>query len=419
MKKHHFLVILSILMLSLFLLQCAEEPQKSLYDLNPNYPVKPNPTVNGVEPASAYAGITEVTIFGTNFDPSDNYTHTRVFFGGKKAEIVSVTTTEIHCIVPVIGGDSLIIKVQVDGAMQFGESQPYKVEFAQQDGYGGITGAFDAYSLAVDLSENLYASLGEGKILKVTPEEEQADFVIVKSGQSFRTMKMGPGGVLYAGRTIYLYQFTESTKDSIRLGKAINDFDFDENLNIYYSTKFAIYSIDQNKNERLAASYPDYLVNSLRVYNGYVYVAGKYNLTPGSPDSVKSGIWRNPILNTSGDLGSKELVFDWNSYYGTGTVGIPDILAITFADDGDLYVGADSTDISDAITVISPDGNGRYLPENASPLYSAVLLPPATNFMWGNSQYLYVNRRSLSGEYRTVVRVTMGKNSAPYYGRQP
>jgi hypothetical protein len=419
MKKYHLVVVLSIVILGLFLFQCAEEPQKSLYNLEPNYPVKPDPTVERVEPASAYAGITEVTVYGTNFDPSDNYSHTRVYFGGKKAEILSVTTTEIHCIAPVIAGDSLIVKVQVDGAMLFGESQPYRVEYAQQDGYGGITGAFDAYGLAVDLSENLYASLGEGKIIKVTPEEEQQDFVIVKPGQAFKTMKMGPGGVLYAGRTIYMYQFTESTTDSIRLTRPINDFDFDENLNIYYSTKFAIYGIDQNGNQRVVADYPDYLVNSLRVYDGYVYISGKYNVTPGSPDSVKAGVWRNPILNSSGDLGAKELVFDWYNYYPSGTIGIPEILAITFAEDGDLYIGADSTDISDAITVVTPDGNGQYLPENASPLYPAVLLPPATNFVWGNGQYLYVNRRSLSTDYRTVVRVTMGKNSAPYYGRQP
>jgi len=60
----------------------------------------------------------------------------------------------------------------------------------------------------------------------------------------------------------------------------------------------------------------------------------------------------------------------------------------------------------------------NYLPENVEPLYASVLMPPATVMAWGTGQYMYVNRRSINNTLKRVIRVTMGKNSAPYYGRQ-
>ena len=406
MKKHHSFSILSIFVIMMFLLQCAEEPQKSLWELDP--------IITHVEPQRAYAGITQVTISGDNFDPSDNYSHTRAYFGGEKAQILSITgDSVITCITPVITGDSILIKVQVDGAMQFGKSEPYKVESAEQE-YGGITGAYNAYGMAVDLNENLYISLGDGRIIYVTPEEEIMEYDTLKV--FFKTMKMGPNNVLHGGRTIFIYRLTGTGYDSLRLSRPLNDFDFDQNLNIFYSTRFAIYTVNQAGSDRLVADYPSYVVGALRVYNDYVYVAANYTGTDTT--QVQRGIWRNQILNAAGDLGSNELVFDWYAYFGAGTVGIPNILSITFAEDGDLYIGADSTQISDAITVIHPDGSGNYLPENVEPLYASVLMPPATTMIWGTGQYLYVNRRSLNDNLKRVIRMTMGKITAPYYGRQ-
>ncbi|UCF63769.1 MAG: IPT/TIG domain-containing protein [bacterium] len=414
MKKHQIFSILSIFVTLTFLVQCAEEPQKSLWELDPNYEVKQNPVVTAVEPQSAYAGITQVTIHGDNFDPSDNFSHTRVYFGGEKAQLLSITGDSIiTCITPVVLGDSLLIKVQVDGALLFGVSEPYKVESAQQE-YGGITGAYDAYGMAVDLNENLFLSLGDGRVIYVTPEEEIKEFDTLKV--FFRTMKMGPNNTLHGGRTIYIYRMTETGYDSLRLSRPLNDFDFDENLNIFYSTRFALYTVNQAGSDRLVADYPSYVVSSLRVYNGYVYVSATYTGTDTT--LVQRGIWRNEILNATGDLGSNELVFDWRRYFPAGAAGIPSILSMTFGEDGDLYIGSDSTQISNAITVIHPDGEGNYLPENVEPLYASVLMPPATVMSWGTGQYMYVNRRSINNTLKRVIRVTMGKNSAPYYGRQ-
>lgn len=405
--------------MTFLLIHCAKEPTPSLYGLKPSYEVKPDPTITAVEPASgAFAGIDMVTIKGTNFDPSEDYKHTRVYFEGKKAQIVSMTSTEINVMAPVLAGDSLTIKVQVDGAQLFGIFTPYKLEFAEIE-YGGITGAYDAYGIACDNNENLYVSLAEGKVLKVTPDGEQIDYITQDQGVTgfFKTMKMGPGGVIYASRTRYLYQIAAGGDSLTRtkMKKAINDFDFDANLNIYYVTKFASYLVKPDMSESKVASYSHVIMSSCRVYDGYLYVAGLYN---GADTShVKKGIWRHKILD-DGQLGEQELVFDWHKYYSWAGAGVPSILAITFAEDGDLYVGADSTDISDAITVIHPDAEGKYLPENAEPLYDVVLMPPATSFCWGSDQYLYVNRRSNSNDLKRIIRVTMGKRTAPYYGRQ-
>ena len=152
----------------------------------------------------------------------------------------------------------------------------------------------------------------------------------------------------------------------------------------------------------------------MRVFNDHVYVSGTYSGS-GSVDT-RIGVWRNQILSSSGELGSNETVFNLEDYYNT-TVGIPDIRAITFAEDGDMYIGVDSTDISEAITVVHPAG-GSYPVSNAEALYKVLLIPPASKFCWGNDQYLYVNRRSTSNADKVLLRLTMGKYSAPYYGRQ-
>ncbi len=403
-----------------FFLGCSEEPEKSLWNLDPDYEVMPDPVITSVEPVDGvYAGIDQVTIYGTNFNP--DVSHVSVYFDNKKAEVLSSSATEITVIAPVIQGDSIIIKVQVDNALLFGISQPYKVEFAEGE-YGGITGQLDAYGVACDLDDNLYVSLGSYNIIKIDPEENQTDYVTTAQGVDgfFWSMKMGPEGELFAARTKYIYK-VPAGGDTIyrftttKLKQAVNDFDFDEYGDIYVAAKKGIYFVNgTDASSQLASSYTNITLNSVRVYNGYVYVAGTY--TGFDTLEIQKGIWRNKILGQGGVLDTNELVIDWHTYFNDPVS--PAINAITFSADGDLYIGADSTDNSEAITVVPPNVDKTYSMENAEPLYNAVLMPPATVFCWGNDQYLFVNRKSNLNDLARMIRITMGKMSAPYYGRQ-
>jgi len=132
------------------------------------------------------------------------------------------------------------------------------------------------------------------------------------------------------------------------------------------------------------------------VFSGYVYVGGK-------AASGEEAVWRNQILPGEA-LGPKEKVFDWSGRIST-TAGI---LSLTFAKDGDMYIG---TDGADAILVVHPDGSSE-------PLYPGVLEPQSYALSWGNGQFLYANRRSDLPEKRRILRIKMRKEGAPYYGRR-
>jgi hypothetical protein len=411
-----FPVLIFTLAVSLLILyNCSEEPTKSLYD--PNYkPDQPNPVIESVEPAGGtFSGIGEVTINGQNF--SSNSATVHVYFDGIKADLISTSETEIKAVAPVVAGDSVVIKVRIDGAILFGEFSPYKLEVAVRE-YGGVNYVSDAYGVACDQFENLYVSLGEGRIIKITPEEEQEDYV-ADAGGFYGALKMGPGGKLYGIRTRFLYESPVGggsiDRATGRLLKRPIDFDFDQHDNIFYAATEGIYLIRQDFTDTLAIEYPDINLSTIRIYNDYVYVGGVYT-GAGTPD-VRIGVWRNQILSANGQLGATENVFNMEEYYNA-TAGVPEIRTITFAEDGDLYIGVDSTSVSEAITVVRPSAGDEYLPDNAEALFEVLLIPPATVFCWGMDQYLYVNRRSNSDPEKVLLRLTMGKNTAPYYGRQ-
>jgi hypothetical protein len=141
------------------------------------------------------------------------------------------------------------------------------------------------------------------------------------------------------------------------------------------------------------------VVRAVRVYNGYVYLAG-YR----SSDSLEA-VWRNQIIAPN-NLGPNELVFDVTAALGRDI----QVQSLAFAEDGDMYVG---TTALDPIQVVHPDGTNE-------PLYPGVLAPEMYDMEWGNDVYLYVCRRaSVIAQTETrIIRINMQKKGAPYYGRQ-
>ncbi|TFH01812.1 MAG: hypothetical protein E4H13_03870 [Calditrichales bacterium] len=417
MKRNVFIRV-GIFLIALFVfMNCAEEPTKSLYD--PNYkPSKADPVVTAVAPeGGTFAAIGEVTITGLNFSSDPGVVH--VYFGGVKGTLLSSSDTEIHVIAPNIAGDSLDIKVRIDGALMFGEFTPYKLEVAVRP-YGGINYISDALGIACDGDENLYVSVYGPKIVKIAPDEVASDYVTADQGVdgAFEVLKMGPGGELYGARLRFLYKTPAGggsiARASGRLGGRPFDLDFDENGNLYYASTGGVYMVRSDFTDTLMVAYPSVNLSSIRVYDGYVYTAGLYTGT-GTPD-YRVGIWRNQITNSNGILGATENVFNLEEYYDN-TPGVPGIRTFTFAEDGDMYIGCDSTAISEAIIVARPTANGEYHTADAEPLFKVLLIPPATKLCWGAGQYMYMNRRSNNTEEKNLLRLTIGKNSAPYYGR--
>ncbi len=388
---------------------CNKEPTPSLYD--PNRQSAAAPLITSIDPPTkALAGVSMLTIKGQNFSPDKQKNF--VYFDASPGEVLSASATEIVVRPPNVVGDSIKIKIAVHGAELFSNIVLYKLEYSALD-YGGIDKAFDVYGVEVDNQENVYLSLGTGKIIKIDPEQNRSDFVL-NAGGSYKGLKFGKGGFLYGVRTRYVYQISPDGATVSQFGakqaQPLNDLDFDRNGNLFAAGKYGIFCLKPDASSITAANYPLTTLNAIRVFNDYVYVAGDY---AGTDVAIpKKAVWRNKILDANGTLGATEIAYDWAAAPGRAN---QTILALTFAADGDMYIG---TDAGDGIVVLHPQGEGNYLNAISEALYPTVLSPPSSYFSWGSGQYLYVNHKSSTEAERKLIRVTMGKESAPYFGRQ-
>ncbi|MFH1851942.1 MAG: IPT/TIG domain-containing protein [Candidatus Neomarinimicrobiota bacterium] len=409
-----FLMLSSILLIGT---GCDNKVTPSIYDRDAVG--NDAPIIDTVEPSSVYALIDNITITGDNF--SDNPLLNYVYFGNAKATILENSTTQLVVLAPYIEGDSLTVKVAASGAYAFGEYSPYKIEFAAIE-YGGITETHGVSAVACADSEKVYiCSGGLMKIQLITPEsdspEDFASIPLTLLSTPFINMSVGPNGYLYGTnrKVVYYVSPDGSIVDKYAtLGGNANDIDFDINDNMFVASRGAIYCIQADTTVTKAATYDSrHDLKSLRIYDGYVYAAGAYTGT--NVTYIKRGVWRNQILDANGTLGAWENVFDWGSYIGTAG---PDLLSITFNADGVMYLGADEAVGFDAIYMLEPDGGGSYLTSVPEPLFPAVLNAPTNNFVWGSDQYLYVNRMGVAAGDKRLIRITTGKLSAPYYGRE-
>lgn len=387
-----------LVLLGLLSMGCEQEKSKSLFDANDVY--KSNPIITAIDPPdSALAGIVEITISGQNFSPikENNF----VYFGKTRAEVLEASETRLKVQSPNIIIDSTMIKVAVLDAISFSNLMSYKLVRGVGE-YGGFGDFDEPYSLACDSDENLYVALRSKKIVKIARDETASDYGTT-TFVLFSTINFGPDGYLYVARnTKFLYRIPPgggAAEQWIRVRDAVYSFDFAENGFLFAGGKGdSLYKVttEGDGTSKGIASYPDTYIKAVRVYNGYVYLGGKENTTS------QQSIWRNQILSDN-ELGPNELYFDWNANISTTF----EILSITFAADGDLYVG---TDAPEAVITVHSDGS-------FAPLYPGVLEPTSYSLCWGNKQFLYVSRQNNDNTKQRVIKINMLKNGAPYFGR--
>jgi hypothetical protein len=406
--------ILPPLLFGMFVLLPACEKDEPPVVWDPNQPGAGMPVIRSVNPPSALAGITQVTLSGANFSSID--TNNTVYFGTKPGTIVSATQTSIVVVPPDLDEGAYQIKVVVAGAYQFATFGPYTVQHAGIE-YGGFTDLDETYSIAVDASENLYAQLkavtgDTARVFTIAPVAPYTGKVLfgtlkdatLKPWPKASDMRRGPGGYLYLQQTnnVNLYRIPPGggvTQLYVSLSGRATALDFDQNGNIFAGGDRAGMSVVMpNGTARAVGSFATMTIKAVRVFNGEVYVA---TALPG----VSPGVWKSRILNANGDLDAPVQVFSWSQ--APGTFPASAVLSLAIAADSTLYVGCDN---ADPILVIPPSGT-------PTALYPGVLSPPATQLIWGTGEYLYCNRDNAVGSKRRVIRITMGKNGAPDYGR--
>ncbi len=397
----------------LFVYSCNEETTPSLYDL----PVggQPTPVINSLDPPnSALAGVSVVTITGSNFYPSLG--GNMVYFNGVKAQVLNATSTQLQVIAPNFVADTVFVKVSAYKSEDFSTYYQYKLEPAQEEYY-----IFDAnnkqfpYAFVFNSNQDMLVSLlsttanpfGIKKILPVPFDERTLlDYIPMGNTQKWDCLKFGPGSQLYGTRNVNaIWKLNEGVAPAspwaIATGSSLKDFDFDMYQNIWaVGTVNKIYRIDQNKVSTSFAVNGTF--RSVRVFNNSLYFAGTRGTT--------EGVWKIPILSNGDlDLASEELYYDLSSAY-TGIQA----LAITFAADGDLLLGTNKD--PDPIIVVHPNKSSEVLYPGVIPASKVIFM-----FWPDGSTNMYFTReekRDDSGIIysQTILEIKMQKLGAPYYG---
>jgi len=416
MKSQRFARLLTGIVLfgfTIFSFACKMDAPPSIYSVNVE--AGPSPVITSIDPAAGgIAGISELRIFGSNFSPIDSLNH--VFVDTAQVKVDSATTTMLIVKAPKgVVGNSLKIKVTVDGAFKVALYSQYKIEELAQE-YGSFGDLDEVISIAVDKNENLYAQVrvhaDTVKIVKVTPSGSKTNYASKNIPvQKFSQLKFGPNGFLYCQRSTSkeLYRIPPGGNDSASLFHTLpiargSFFDFDSLGNLYCSGRtagMAVLSLT-TQTSRTVGNFVPYDVRGLRVYNGYVYIL--------AVQGTKKGVFRAKITSANGDLGSIDTVFNLSSL--PQFANPVQIMGFAISSAGDILVGAET---SDPIYVVR---NGT-----AVPLYPGLLVKPAGEIQWGAGKYIYVNRYNSNSNaalvdpsVRRVMRIITDSYGAPEYG---
>lgn len=371
-----------------------------------------NPIISSITPSadSAFAGYTEISIHGLNFSPDSGNNH--VYMKGTPCRLTTYSQSLLTFTAPPIVGDELPVRIVVDGALEVGTGT-YRLQSLTSE-VPTIGNADDVYALALDNDESVYAFIktadGNKLVEKVDSSGVRSTFGSYTGVAVVSEMRMGPGGYLYLQRRSHrkLYRIPPSggdTEEVVEFPSSINgntikitSFDFDQHGNIYLGGAdggLVIY------NTNGVTIYPGQLVdeaiNSIRIFNNYVYVG------------TVSGIWRCEITSDTGSVAMEEQVYNWDN---AGDFSNSDIKSITLTANGDIIIGTDNSSDADKDPILIIK-NGML-----EPLYSGQLMVPASQVVWGNDIFLYVNRDHDSDELRRIIKVNMLTYGAPYYGRQ-
>ncbi|MFH0734914.1 MAG: IPT/TIG domain-containing protein [bacterium] len=406
-KTNIFLTL--ICLISLLAVSCSEDTTPSLYDANK--PAGLTPVITSVTPAdSGLAGISEITITGSNFSAVKE--ENIVYFNGTTATILDASPTRLIVKAPNVVQDDMSLRISVYKVASFSNVIKYKLQAAAKLVYEFKD--FEVpWGITTDALGNLYMSFnfqgGTGGTQILTPAGKLSEWAPRGSETFHSAIKWGPDGSIYAARRQkVIFKITAGAKPvtfvSAGLG-VITDFDFDPDGNIWAgggtetTPNDAIYRIKENKDVKAFPFVGN--VKSVRIFKEnavdlYIYVA--------ATKDNEQVIYRAQIFSAD-EIGSFEKYFSFTEVYGTEFPGVS-VNAITFAEDGDMYVG---TNMTDPITVIHPD-------KTYEPLYTGVLSTNVLLFAWGPGNTLYYTRGTES-KTQVVFKVDMLKKGAPDYGR--
>ncbi|MBU0561532.1 MAG: IPT/TIG domain-containing protein, partial [Bacteroidetes bacterium] len=359
-------------------------------------------------PATALAGITEITITGSNFStiPENNF----VQFNNRVAKVLSATSTSLTVKAPNYVKDTVYLFIGGHKVANFSDSVQYSLKAGVADFYA-FKDFEHPYAITNDNNNLLYFSLVADNIAKGinTVSGGLVTNFAPKGGETFyNAIKYGPNDKIYGVRGVRaIFEITKGAAPATYAVAASStvkfyDLDFDVDKNMWAGGDGgSLFRIKLDKSLKQFNFTP--VVNSLRIYDGYLYVA------TGNAGEAK--IRKMQIINAD-SLGAEEIYFDFSANFP-----LTKPTAITFSSDGVLYIGTNAELINDkALIAVNPDKTFKYV-------YTGLINGPVLNFAWGTGNNLYYSRQKVVDaaanllQKQMIVRVDLEKTGAPYYGR--
>jgi hypothetical protein len=406
-RDHSLLAALAAAVLVLWAVGCNKEPPPSLFD--PNIGNGPVPAISSVVPAdSGLAGVTVLTINGSNFSPVKE--NNLVFFNAALGTVQQASATQLRVKAPLLIADSVGLKVAVQGIELFSNAIRYKLVAAVRE-FGVISGTVEEpFGITCDTAGNVYVSLlsstGVGLgVKKFTPDGTRSDYSppFSTSVNKWTSLKLGPGGYLYAAANRNaVFRIPPGGGSAAPWASVagagvsfLYDFDFDPQGNIWGGGDNA--SIVRVAPDRTVRGFPFAgNVYGVRYFQNYLYLATKN-------DTIWN-VWRSRVFSAD-SIGPRELYFNFTAAFGS----VAGAYALTFAADGDMFIGTDS--LAGSVVVVHPD-------RSAEPFYPGLFKGKNQGLAYGKGVEMYLSQSGNSNAEKRILFVNTQKPGAPYYGRQ-
>jgi len=393
MKKNIYKVVTltSFIFAFLYLAGCSEDITPTLTELSPESLA--TPTITAINPpGEALAGVTKLTITGSNF--SATLRNNLVYFNGKPGKVISSSSTQLEVVSAVVISDTVLVKVAIIGSEQFSNVFTYKLNPAVAEFYPFNPKIFQVpYAVTVDNMENVYVSLSALGIKKIDNQGQLLDFAPKGPETFFRSITLASDNAIYAvrGGVKGVYKVAENTAPAAFVASSqgitdnVNSINFDKSRNVLWAggSTGIVYRITLNKNVKKYNV--DGTINAIRVAGNALYVASTTD---------KEVIWKMDIV-TADSLSAPELYFD----FSTQIDSLIKVIDIVVAQDGDLYVGTTKT--SDPIYVIHPD-------KSFEELYPGLISSAVYSLVWGNGNFIYMTN-IVDNTNTTILKIDMQK----------
>jgi hypothetical protein len=362
------------------------------------------PVITRMEPADG-GSASEIALVGENFSPvlSEN----KAYFGITEAVVTNASPTRITVLRPNVVGDSLTVHVTVAGAAGIGLFRPYRLPAVVWN-FGFFAGIDAILAAAVDETENVFLAMGDKNFIRLNPDGSAGPASLVTTLSDLWTdLSVGPDRMLYAVRSNNIvYRLPVSGGDVgayvtfSNRNDRVKSLDLDAAGNLYAGGKNSdLIAIRSGGLPVKAGFYADYEIQSVRVANGFVYVAADYLGT--RTDVSKIGIWRHALAD-DGSVGSQERMLDWS----TGPIPVAAVRSIAISESGTIYLG--TNDPENAIVMFNPATGGFKT------LFFGLIPSPVDQLSWGNSTFLYavIDRKVTFADGGKLLKIDAGEPGA-------